>query len=234
MKNLNFFHAKRKYSGDLSEDIQTVTGFKMGAEDTNAKSDYEKYLQAILLCIPKPKIALDVGCGYGRLTNYIPNCIGIDISESLVLEASRRYPESTFRSYSKDKIRYPIESATVDFLFSHATFLHLKNYTELVENLKEIERVLSKGTGIAHVGFRIVPARTKTKVKYFKQFSNVLLLIFQKSWMFFPYIKRNNDFDGIIVDIQTLQNNLKGINLNLLSIQIYPNEHIFYTLRKSK
>jgi SAM-dependent methyltransferase len=222
------FHRKKTYTGNVEKDISLVTGQRTGEENLFAQRDYEKFIEPVLKLIP-PLKSLDVGCGYGRLTDWIPNCSGIDLSESLIFEAKKRYPHGTFFTYRKDPVVYPIATNSINFLFSYASFIHIKTFKELEENLKEIERVLTSDDvlGVAHINFRLKPARTKSRVIYFKQFSYFLFLIFQSKSLYLPYIKLNNSMDGIVVSAVDLLRIIKGSKLDLFDTQTDNSKSVF-------
>lgn len=49
-----------------------------------------------ILEVFKDKKVLDVGCGYGRLADVIPNYTGIDFSEEMIALAKAKHPHKRF------------------------------------------------------------------------------------------------------------------------------------------
>jgi len=206
----------------------------LGNENTKAHSDFHDFLQPTLRnLVSLEGTILDVGCGFGRLSAFIPNCVGIDVSPTLIAEAQKRNPTHKFLVYDKQPVIYPIGDGECCFVFSYAAFIHLKSFDEMLENLYEIERVLKKGkiTGIAHFNFRNKPARAKTRHIYFKQFNLFSFFIFYWKGILFPYLKKNNEMDGIVVNERDLTRYLKSTKLEVLSLTRYGNGQQFFTLQ---
>lgn len=64
-----------------------------------SRGDWEYILKCHLEILAKLKVSgkiLDAGCGYGRLSIYFPDYLGIDLSPDLIAKARELYPEKTF------------------------------------------------------------------------------------------------------------------------------------------
>lgn len=75
-------------------------------------------------------IALDIGCGIGRMDKYVApqvgRLIGIDVSGEMVARATERLkhvPNVEFREGDGETI--PADDASVDVIFSHIVFQHM-------------------------------------------------------------------------------------------------------------
>jgi ubiquinone/menaquinone biosynthesis C-methylase UbiE len=99
----------------------------------------------------KKKI-LDAGCGAGRDTNIFTkkgfDVIGLDISQGLLIEAKRRYPNLQFIHGSLLEI--PFDDKSFDGVWARMSLLHFETIDEVTKALKEIYRVL-KLNGILHI-----------------------------------------------------------------------------------
>ena len=90
-----------------------------------------------------PKTIIDVGCGLGRsrgqLLSFIKDAtwLGIDIEESPEVNAR---PETRDDMLSYDGVNLPVESDSVDLVYSHQVFEHVR-YPEKL--LRDISRVLT-------------------------------------------------------------------------------------------
>lgn len=74
----------------------------------------EKHKEIIEKVIGTRK-ALDAGCGYGRVSEWIPNYTGVDFSPDFIEKAKGKYPEAEFVQSSLDKL--PFADNTFDIAF---------------------------------------------------------------------------------------------------------------------
>jgi ubiquinone/menaquinone biosynthesis C-methylase UbiE len=93
------------------------------------------------------KVIVDVGCGNGmviaqmRKLNPKAKYIGLDVSETALKSAKRRLPDVDFKPI-EDGEAFPLDAASVDFLFSSEVAEHVydtKNY------FAEMGRILRPG-----------------------------------------------------------------------------------------
>lgn len=110
------------------------------------RSNFEaniQFLEEIGLLKEDIKI-LEVGCGAGRLTNYLTqrgfNIIGFDISKSLIEEGNIRYPDAVKFLASGDSM--PFSNSTFDVVLSFDVLEHIPDVNE---HILEVRRVLKKG-----------------------------------------------------------------------------------------
>lgn len=98
---------------------------------------------------PENKTALEIGYGGGRLLRaagcFFGKEIGVDIHDSLP-----NIPGVTL--LTGDGKTIPVESETVDFVYSFIVFLHLQSFEAFVSYLNDTHRVLKRG-GIAQLYF---------------------------------------------------------------------------------
>ncbi|MEK7462336.1 MAG: methyltransferase domain-containing protein [Patescibacteria group bacterium] len=104
------------------------------------------------------KRVLDIGCGAGRLTEFFASefkqANGVDISEKMVEEAKKRLQHIPNVSFvANDGEHYPFEDNTFDLVFSYIVFQHMPSRAVILENFKEVKRVL-KPAGIAKIQIR--------------------------------------------------------------------------------
>ncbi len=88
---------------------------------------------------------LDVACGNGALLKLLADkkqiqAYGVDISENMVKEAKKKYPEMDFASANSCKL--PFESGFFDAITVSAAFHH---FTEPEKFLSEAWRILNRG-----------------------------------------------------------------------------------------
>jgi len=109
----------------------------------------------------KEKTMVEIGCGIGRLTEFlIPHfkrVYGFDISSEMIQQGKQRLPEAFLISTDGQSI--PLENESVDFVFSFITFQHMPNKKIVKRNMSEIERVLKVGGGVAKIQFRGTPTK---------------------------------------------------------------------------
>jgi ubiquinone/menaquinone biosynthesis C-methylase UbiE len=123
--------------------------------DQWAKSYETSYLQwllfnrvhrAVLAQVPAgfiPSVILDIGCGTGRLLRRMHSlwsearCIGIDVSEGMVVKAHQLAPFAQIYQAPAEQI--PILTRSVDLVTSTVSFHHWQNQSQ---GIHEITRVL--------------------------------------------------------------------------------------------
>ncbi|MCA9363266.1 class I SAM-dependent methyltransferase [Candidatus Kaiserbacteria bacterium] len=104
------------------------------------------------------KKVLDIGCGSGRLTEFFAKDFkeahGVGISEKMVEKARKRLAHVPNASFvSNDGEHYPFDDNTFDLVFSYIVFQHMPSRKVVLENLKEVKRVLQP-SGIAKIQIR--------------------------------------------------------------------------------
>lgn len=230
-----FEYPSRKYQGSIESQVALVTGLSYENANSNSQTDFRKYVEQDLFELSLstgPVTTLDVGCGFGRITNLLPNCIGIDLNSELITEAKIRFPSNHFKTYKRYE-NYPIESCSIDYLFSFASFIHCENFQEVKWNLAEIYRCLKKG-GVAKINFRIAPRGFRQQIVYHFQLSRFILVIFKRKSLLIPWIRKNNGFYGVVVNERLFRKMLS----EFLDVQHVSTTHnysertIFYTIKR--
>lgn len=88
------------------------------------------------------KKALDAGCGYGRVSEWVPNYTGVDFSPDFIAEAKKRYPDGAFFTASLDALPFKDKEFDIVFMISVRGMLQ-GNLGNIVWKpmQKELERV---------------------------------------------------------------------------------------------
>lgn len=123
--------------------------------------DDEKLIDKDKLLENKNGTILEIGCGTGRMTEFLPmlynKVIGIDISGEMIRQGKERL--MSFIKGRKIKLKetdgytIPLDDNSIDVAFSYLVFQHMKNKEMVESNLKEVYRVLKEG-GIFKVRIR--------------------------------------------------------------------------------
>ena len=105
-------------------------------------------VQARNLGLPREhRRALDFGCGVGRLTRamrpYFQECIGVDISQSMITRAARLSPECSF-IVNRESNLHIFPSDHFDFVYSNLVLQHQPSRQIIVSYIGEMLRVLSR------------------------------------------------------------------------------------------
>lgn len=156
----------------------------------------------------KDKSVLEVGCGLGRVTEFLGNnfkeVVGIDISEKMIEDASVRLKNNhNIRLLVGDGVTYPLPSDHFDFVFSYIVFQHMPSEEVVKSNLKEVCRVLKPG-GIAKIQLRGVQ------------------------------VKKSNWYYGPSFDKNKLKNLLNGLDFTLIREEGEGHRYYWITLVKNK
>lgn len=115
-------------------------------EEEFEESGREDYKNLILNdeLIEKKGVILEVGCGIGRMTQFMrydfKKVIGIDISKEMIQQAKIRLRGVEFIETDGNTIH--LSNNSIDFAFSYIVFQHFKTKEMLESNFKEVYRVL--------------------------------------------------------------------------------------------
>jgi len=94
-------------------------------------------------------LAVDIGCGAGRLTRSMAadfaQVIGVDVSEEMLEVARTHISAPNVDLRVGDGVELPVGSATVDAAFSAHVFQHFDSLALARANFSEIARVLKPG-----------------------------------------------------------------------------------------
>lgn len=117
-----------------------ATDIKMGKIDRGNFAANIQFLAETELLKEGIRI-LEVGCGAGRLTDYITqkgfDVVGIDVSKTLIRENYIRNPDAITFIASGDKL--PFMDSSFDIIMSFDVFEHIPDYNG---HLEEVLRVL--------------------------------------------------------------------------------------------
>lgn len=113
-------------------------------------------------CKNQPMTLLDIGCGNGRLLNFLPhdavNYHGVDNNRALLSLAKKHHPKAKFR-YA-DALKLPFQKATFGTVWCIAMLHHLPASLHL-KALKEMRRVLKKNGILALTVWNLSQPRYK-------------------------------------------------------------------------
>lgn len=120
---------------------------------------FEPYVQ-------KGMKVLDLGCGNGRVYEYLQqkniDYTGFDLSQGLLDEAQKKYPETTF--VQGNMVSLPFEDNTFDQVWSIASFHHLQNQTDRKQCLAEIRRVLKPGGKLLMTSWNLLQKKYRSQL----------------------------------------------------------------------
>jgi len=92
---------------------------------------------------------LDVGCGIGRLTQFMAQnfkkAIGLDVSNQMIIRAkSRLVGYKNVELFETDGESIPLPDNSIDLCFSIFVFQHIKDRKIVEKNFEDIHRVLKQ------------------------------------------------------------------------------------------
>jgi len=126
------------------------------SEDTfraSGERDYKKYVGGFLSALeidPAEMVALEIGCGVGRVSDFLGHdfyrLVAVDVSREMLKIARQRVMAKDILWLCNDGISLgPIADHSVDFIFSFAVFQHIPDAASLAYYLEEAGRVLKPG-----------------------------------------------------------------------------------------
>ncbi|MDR6787463.1 SAM-dependent methyltransferase [Sphingomonas sp. BE138] len=95
-------------------------------------------------------LAVDIGCGVGRLTRALSTrfdkAIGLDVSDEMVRKGTDLQRDTPkVQLIATDGVTFPIETGTADFVFSYVVFQHMPSIEVIKGSLAETRRILAPG-----------------------------------------------------------------------------------------
>lgn len=112
------------------------------------------WIEKFIWYIPENGSVLDIGCAYGRDTNFFASnkyiTTGIDLSKNMINKAKKSVNNAQF--FVMDMLDLGFEDNIFDGVWCSATLLHLKK-VDAIKALKEIKRVL-KINGILYFNLK--------------------------------------------------------------------------------
>ena len=114
--------------------------------------DYSRFVSPFLGRMkfdPRGKVAVEIGCGIGRIARYMAaefeQYIGVDVSPEMISKASAYHlPRAKFLVVSGGDLA-PLADACADFVFSFAVFQHVPDKDAIFNYFAETARVLRPG-----------------------------------------------------------------------------------------
>ncbi|WYP26969.1 class I SAM-dependent methyltransferase [Alkalihalobacillus sp. FSL W8-0930] len=117
------------------------------------RTAHQEWIQLILSkVVLEDKRVADIGCGGGIYTRMLAECgprsvLGVDSSKRMLEAAQAKTTSDTIQYvYADGENLAPLADGSLDVVVERAVIHHL---TELLPNMKEISRVLSKEGGVA-------------------------------------------------------------------------------------
>lgn len=148
---------RRDWDARAKENPRAYINWPEFADDDDAffasgRQDYEKYVPPFLEKMefdPRGKVALEIGCGIGRIAKWMSadfgKYIGVDVSPEMVQKASSYgFANAEFRAVSGVDLAC-IASESVDFVLSFAVFQHVPDKNAIFNYIAETARVLRHG-----------------------------------------------------------------------------------------
>lgn len=115
--------------------------------------------------LPSPANVLDAGCGSGRdsaiLQSMGYHVIGVDISEGLLQEARKQFPEIQF--VPGDLLSLPFNDNAFDGIWAHASLVHFETIEDTKRAISEFYRIIKPG-GVVHIFVKEKLGNEKTAV----------------------------------------------------------------------
>ena len=149
---------------DYGEKINEETFRNSGKNDFQMLIEKDDLLQKKLVPF-KDKKVLEIGCGIGRITEFLANnfgeVTGIDISEQMIEHGKKRLAnKNNVRLAATDGLTFPFPDSIFDLVFSFIVFQHMPDIATIRKNVEEIARVLKSG-GLAKIQLRGLPTSKK-------------------------------------------------------------------------
>jgi ubiquinone/menaquinone biosynthesis C-methylase UbiE len=159
---------------------------------------------------------LDVGCGTGRLvrgmSKYFNSVTGIDVSSKMLAIAKKDNNDLVNVSFLKSNgVNFDgLKDNSFDFIFSFIVFQHIPSRSIVINNIKEISRVLKRG-GLSKFQVRGLPGKINLSVteKRYKGFNFFYIALDKKLGMPFPVIRKYNTVYGCFFKKKELAKILK-------------------------
>lgn len=138
--------------------------YALGESDTaDALARWERYESGL------GGVCVEVGCGAGRMTRPLAarfeRVIGLDVSEDMIRLARQVAPTADFTLVAGTEI--PLETGTVDAVFTAHVLQHLEGIGHVTAYLAEIFRILRPGgTLMAHTALGPLRSRGRAALAH--------------------------------------------------------------------
>ena len=165
-KNARYYVNTKTFSGEAVDEFE----FRETGE-----GDYKRYIvnDELLDGMVRgaaEKRALDLGCGIGRITEFLAKdfreVYGVDIAPAMIASAQKRTEgyRNVFLTVN-DGVSLPHPNGFFDFTFSYLVFQHFPDAEFITKSLGEVYRTLKEG-GIAKIQLRTGPGIPKWRWSY--------------------------------------------------------------------
>jgi 2-polyprenyl-3-methyl-5-hydroxy-6-metoxy-1,4-benzoquinol methylase len=164
--------------------------------------------------------ALEIGCGVGRfsraLAKRFDNVIAVDVSEAMIQKAQElhpveEYPNLKFQS-TDGKSLSSVLPGSIDFVFSYEVFQHMPSYEVILNNFKDIQKVL-KPTGIAFIHLRTESFFSSNTIKKFIKKITPVSLLMATGFKSFTF---DSTWTGTSLSRKKIKQLCKSTNLKIL------------------
>ena len=116
----------------------------------SGERDYGRYVRKFLSALgidPANQVALEIGCGAGRVSEFLSRdfrgLVAVDVSKEMLLIGRKRVEAKNTLWLCNDGTNLnAISDASVDFVFSHSVFQHISTAGAVANYVKEAARVL--------------------------------------------------------------------------------------------
>ncbi|MFA7209106.1 MAG: methyltransferase domain-containing protein [Parcubacteria group bacterium] len=112
------------------------------------------WLDKFISYLPKNGSVLDIGCAFGRDTDFFASnkyvTTGIDLSQKMIDKARSSVPDAKFHVMNMLDLNF--KNKSFDGVWCSATLLHL-NKVDALKALKEMKRVL-KASGVLYINLK--------------------------------------------------------------------------------
>ena len=115
----------------------------------SGQEDYKKLLVNDGLIWTKDSL-LDFGCGAGRITEFMAkdfkSVVGVDIAPTMIVYGKKRLEGiKNVKFLETDGINISLPDNSIDFVFAHLVFQHIKERNMVEGAFREIYRILKRG-----------------------------------------------------------------------------------------
>lgn len=119
----------------------------------SGERDYKKYVESFLSEMqidPSKLVALEIGCGPGRVSEFFPRdfrgLLAVDVSEEMLKIGKKRVPVRNVLWFCNDGLSLKsIADNSIDFVFSLSVFQQIPDDATIARYVEETGRVLKPG-----------------------------------------------------------------------------------------
>lgn len=139
--------------GRWRRNIWAEAGDSEEAFRSTGERDYRRYVGKFLSALgvdPARLIALEIGCGAGRISEFMAcdfyGLVALDVSKEIMRNGKRRVPADNVLWLCGDGLSLkPLADNSVDFIFSLSVFQQIPDVKVIAGYIEEAGRALKKG-----------------------------------------------------------------------------------------